>query len=164
MAIPDKWIDYLKNKEDKEWSMEEISWSLTNRRYTEKCIAYAESHDQGFFNHLNLDSFPSSKGFKWKRRRQNVETNKENIKQSEEGNPSTGSLLSTTEQNYQTPTRPLSALSNQSSVLNICPQNGDAAVYIKMKKPNTAIRDANTALEVVDIMLACYVTWKKSAN
>nr|XP_017235257.1 PREDICTED: uncharacterized protein LOC108209057 isoform X3 [Daucus carota subsp. sativus] len=46
MAIPDKWIDYLKNKEDKEWSMEEISWSLTNRRYTEKCIAYAESHDQ----------------------------------------------------------------------------------------------------------------------
>ncbi|KAL1804983.1 hypothetical protein ACET3Z_028051 [Daucus carota] len=46
MAIPDKWIDYLKNKEDKEWYMEEISWSLTNRRYTEKCIAYAESHDQ----------------------------------------------------------------------------------------------------------------------
>ncbi|GFZ10518.1 starch branching enzyme 2.1 [Actinidia rufa] len=24
----------------------EISWSLTNRRYCEKCIAYAESHDQ----------------------------------------------------------------------------------------------------------------------
>nr|XP_017236939.1 PREDICTED: uncharacterized protein LOC108210168 isoform X3 [Daucus carota subsp. sativus] len=68
-------------------------------------------------------------GFKWKRRRQNVETNKENIKPSEEGNPSTG------------------------SVLNICPQNGDAAVYIKMKKPNTAIRDANTALEVVHSLL-----------
>ncbi|KAG8377283.1 hypothetical protein BUALT_Bualt08G0013200 [Buddleja alternifolia] len=46
MAIPDKWIDYLKNKKDKEWSMSEIAWSLTNRRYTEKCIAYAESHDQ----------------------------------------------------------------------------------------------------------------------
>ncbi|KAK2999673.1 hypothetical protein RJ639_023752 [Escallonia herrerae] len=46
MGIPDKWIDYLKNKNDKEWSMEEISWSLTNRRYTEKCISYAESHDQ----------------------------------------------------------------------------------------------------------------------
>ncbi|KAH6782460.1 starch branching enzyme 2.2 [Perilla frutescens var. frutescens] len=46
MAIPDKWIDYLKNKEDAEWSMNELSWSLTNRRYTEKCIAYAESHDQ----------------------------------------------------------------------------------------------------------------------
>ncbi|KAJ8762114.1 hypothetical protein K2173_007264 [Erythroxylum novogranatense] len=46
MAIPDKWIDYLKNKIDNEWSMKEMSWSLTNRRYTEKCIAYAESHDQ----------------------------------------------------------------------------------------------------------------------
>ncbi|KAK9129251.1 hypothetical protein Sjap_009738 [Stephania japonica] len=46
MAIPDKWIDYLKNKKDEEWSMEEILFCLTNRRYTEKCIAYAECHDQ----------------------------------------------------------------------------------------------------------------------
>ncbi|KAF7140267.1 hypothetical protein RHSIM_Rhsim06G0006900 [Rhododendron simsii] len=46
MGIPDKWIDYVKNKSDQEWSMQEISWSLTNRRYSEKCIAYAESHDQ----------------------------------------------------------------------------------------------------------------------
>lgn len=46
MAIPDKWIDYLKNKKDEQWSMGEITWSLTNRRYTEKCVAYAESHDQ----------------------------------------------------------------------------------------------------------------------
>lgn len=46
MAIPDKWIDYLKNKEDLQWSMKEIACTLTNRRQTEKCIAYAESHDQ----------------------------------------------------------------------------------------------------------------------
>ncbi|CAL4966295.1 unnamed protein product [Urochloa decumbens] len=46
MAIPDRWIDYLKNKDDSEWSMGEIAHTLTNRRYTEKCIAYAESHDQ----------------------------------------------------------------------------------------------------------------------
>lgn len=46
MAIPDKWIDYLKNKKDTEWSMEDIVRSLTNRRYSEKCISYAESHDQ----------------------------------------------------------------------------------------------------------------------
>ncbi|KAG6599100.1 1,4-alpha-glucan-branching enzyme 1, chloroplastic/amyloplastic, partial [Cucurbita argyrosperma subsp. sororia] len=46
MAIPDKWIDYVKNKNDEEWSMGEISWNLTNRRYSEKCISYAESHDQ----------------------------------------------------------------------------------------------------------------------
>ncbi|XP_026394661.1 1,4-alpha-glucan-branching enzyme 1, chloroplastic/amyloplastic-like isoform X1 [Papaver somniferum] len=46
MAIPDKWIDYLKNMTDEKWSMEEITSCLTNRRYTEKCISYAESHDQ----------------------------------------------------------------------------------------------------------------------
>ncbi|KAL6549114.1 1,4-alpha-glucan-branching enzyme [Orobanche hederae] len=46
MAVPDKWIDYLKNKKDEEWSMNDITRSLTNRRYTEKCVAYAESHDQ----------------------------------------------------------------------------------------------------------------------
>ncbi|KAI4320916.1 hypothetical protein MLD38_034349 [Melastoma candidum] len=46
MAVPDRWIDYLKNKKDDEWSMQGISWSLTNRRYSEKCVAYAESHDQ----------------------------------------------------------------------------------------------------------------------
>ncbi|CAD6338235.1 unnamed protein product [Miscanthus lutarioriparius] len=46
MAIPDRWTDYLKNKDDSEWSMGEIAHTLTNRRYTEKCIAYAESHDQ----------------------------------------------------------------------------------------------------------------------
>jgi 1,4-alpha-glucan branching enzyme len=46
MAIPDRWIDYLKNKDDSAWSMGEILNTLTNRRYTEKCIAYAESHDQ----------------------------------------------------------------------------------------------------------------------
>ncbi|XP_077246825.1 1,4-alpha-glucan-branching enzyme 1, chloroplastic/amyloplastic-like isoform X2 [Tasmannia lanceolata] len=46
MSIPDKWIDYLKNKKDDEWSMHDIVSSLTNRRYTEKCVSYAESHDQ----------------------------------------------------------------------------------------------------------------------
>ena len=46
MAIPDRWIDYLKNKSDDQWSMSDIVSCLTNRRYTEKCVAYAESHDQ----------------------------------------------------------------------------------------------------------------------
>lgn len=26
--------------------MNELMWTLTNRRHDEKCIAYAESHDQ----------------------------------------------------------------------------------------------------------------------
>ncbi|CAI5476756.1 unnamed protein product [Closterium sp. Yama58-4] len=46
MAIPDRWIEYLKDRRDEEWSMREIVHTLTNRRYTEKCVAYAESHDQ----------------------------------------------------------------------------------------------------------------------
>lgn len=46
MAIPDRWIEYLKNRTDEQWSMKEIVHTLTNRRYTEKCIGYAESHDQ----------------------------------------------------------------------------------------------------------------------
>ncbi|KAF8405530.1 hypothetical protein HHK36_010437 [Tetracentron sinense] len=57
MAIPDKWIDYLKNKKDEEWSMKEITLSLTNRRYTEKCISYAESHDQAIVGDKTIAFF-----------------------------------------------------------------------------------------------------------
>lgn len=46
MAIPDKWIQLLKHVRDEDWSMLDIVTTLCNRRYTEKCVAYAESHDQ----------------------------------------------------------------------------------------------------------------------
>lgn len=46
MGIPDKWIQYLKDVPDEQWKMGEICHALLNRRYTEKCVAYAESHDQ----------------------------------------------------------------------------------------------------------------------
>ncbi|KAJ9510013.1 hypothetical protein QJQ45_011653 [Haematococcus lacustris] len=46
MAIPDKWIDLLKNKRDEQWSMLEIVSALCNRRYSELTVGYAESHDQ----------------------------------------------------------------------------------------------------------------------
>ncbi|KAK4481160.1 hypothetical protein RD792_012041 [Penstemon davidsonii] len=45
MAIADKWIEILK-KRDEEWRMGDIVHTLTNRRWMEKCVAYAESHDQ----------------------------------------------------------------------------------------------------------------------
>nr|KJB16659.1 hypothetical protein B456_002G241400 [Gossypium raimondii] len=45
MAIADKWIEILK-KRDEDWKMGEIVHTLTNRRWMEKCVAYAESHDQ----------------------------------------------------------------------------------------------------------------------
>ncbi|KAL1493449.1 hypothetical protein ABEB36_011499 [Hypothenemus hampei] len=46
MAIPDKWIELLKKYKDDDWNMGNIVHTLTNRRWMEANIAYAESHDQ----------------------------------------------------------------------------------------------------------------------
>ncbi len=46
MGIPDYWIKILKERSDEQWPMGEIYHTLTNRRYGENHIAYAESHDQ----------------------------------------------------------------------------------------------------------------------
>ncbi|MCW3108901.1 MAG: 1,4-alpha-glucan (Glycogen) branching enzyme GH3-type [Segetibacter sp.] len=46
MGIPDYWIKILKEKSDEEWDIYEMWGVLSNRRYKEKTIAYAESHDQ----------------------------------------------------------------------------------------------------------------------
>ncbi|KAI6172263.1 1,4-alpha-glucan branching enzyme [Aphelenchoides besseyi] len=46
MAIPDLWIKLLKHSRDEDWKINEIVHQLENRRYGEKHVAYAESHDQ----------------------------------------------------------------------------------------------------------------------
>lgn len=46
MAVPDMFIKLLKECGDEQWSMGHICYTLTNRRWKERCIAYAESHDQ----------------------------------------------------------------------------------------------------------------------
>jgi len=46
MGIPDYWIKLLKHKRDEDWNPEEMWSVMTNRRYGEANIAYAESHDQ----------------------------------------------------------------------------------------------------------------------
>ena len=46
MAIPDHWIKLLKESSDEAWQIGHIVHILENRRYREKTIAYAESHDQ----------------------------------------------------------------------------------------------------------------------
>ena len=46
MGIPDYWIKTIKEKKDEDWHPTSIFWELTNRRYNEKTISYAESHDQ----------------------------------------------------------------------------------------------------------------------
>ncbi|XP_002967402.2 1,4-alpha-glucan-branching enzyme, chloroplastic/amyloplastic isoform X2 [Selaginella moellendorffii] len=54
MGIPDTWIKLLKEVADEHWSMAEIASTLLNRRYTEKAIAYAESHDQSLVGDKTL--------------------------------------------------------------------------------------------------------------
>ncbi|KAK5981571.1 Deltamethrin resistance-associated NYD-GBE [Trichostrongylus colubriformis] len=46
MALPDMWIKILKHMKDEDWKIGDIVHTLENRRYGEKNIAYAESHDQ----------------------------------------------------------------------------------------------------------------------
>uniref|UniRef100_A0A183GS71 Alpha-amylase_C domain-containing protein n=1 Tax=Heligmosomoides polygyrus TaxID=6339 RepID=A0A183GS71_HELPZ len=46
MALPDMWIKILKHTADEDWQIHDIVHTLENRRWSEKSIAYAESHDQ----------------------------------------------------------------------------------------------------------------------
>ncbi len=46
MGIPDYWIKTLKERRDEDWQLGEIWSVLLNRRFDEKHVAYAESHDQ----------------------------------------------------------------------------------------------------------------------
>ncbi|MCJ1374564.1 alpha-1,4-glucan branching enzyme [Loxospora ochrophaea] len=54
MAVPDMYIKWLKEKQDSEWDMGALAFTLTNRRHGEKTIAYAESHDQALVGDKSL--------------------------------------------------------------------------------------------------------------
>lgn len=55
MAIADKWIDIMETAgSDENWGMGDICHTLTNRRYGEACIGYAESHDQALVGDKTL--------------------------------------------------------------------------------------------------------------
>ncbi|XP_050314045.1 1,4-alpha-glucan-branching enzyme [Anthonomus grandis grandis] len=54
MSIPDKWIEILKKYKDEDWDMGNIVHTLSNRRWMEKSIAYAESHDQALVGDKSL--------------------------------------------------------------------------------------------------------------
>lgn len=54
MAIPDMWIKILKEVKDEDWDIELLVHQLTNRRWKEKCISYAESHDQALVGDKTL--------------------------------------------------------------------------------------------------------------
>lgn len=65
MGIPDNWIKWLKHKQDEEWSMQEIWNVLGNRRYGEKTVAYAESHDQAMVGDKTLAFWLMDKEMYW---------------------------------------------------------------------------------------------------
>ncbi|MFC1749080.1 alpha-amylase family glycosyl hydrolase [Pseudomonadota bacterium] len=46
MGIPDYWIRLLKHVSDDDWNMSEMFRILTDRRFGEEHVGYAESHDQ----------------------------------------------------------------------------------------------------------------------
>ena len=54
MNVPDYWIKIIKEKKDEDWHPSGIFWELTNRRADEKCISYAESHDQALVGDKTL--------------------------------------------------------------------------------------------------------------
>jgi 1,4-alpha-glucan branching enzyme len=54
MGIPDYWIKLTKDQRDEDWSMTGLWYELNNRRYDEKTISYAESHDQALVGDQTL--------------------------------------------------------------------------------------------------------------
>ncbi|KAG5447011.1 1,4-alpha-glucan branching enzyme, variant 2 [Clonorchis sinensis] len=65
MAIPDKWIELLKKVRDEDWSMGSIVHALTNRRYGEANIAYAECHDQALVGDKTISFWLMDKEMYW---------------------------------------------------------------------------------------------------
>ncbi|XP_051971922.1 1,4-alpha-glucan-branching enzyme [Xyrauchen texanus] len=54
MAVPDKWIQILKEVRDEDWELGTIVNTLTNRRRGEASITYTESHDQALVGDKSL--------------------------------------------------------------------------------------------------------------
>jgi 1,4-alpha-glucan branching enzyme len=65
MGIPDFWIKLLKHTPDEDWDVGEIWGTLTNRRYAEANIAYAESHDQALVGDKTLAFWLMDKAMYW---------------------------------------------------------------------------------------------------
>lgn len=65
MGIPDYWIKILKHQRDEEWDIHQIFHTLTNRRWKEKTIAYAESHDQALVGDKTIAFWLMDKEMYW---------------------------------------------------------------------------------------------------
>jgi len=56
MFMPDMWIKLMKTS-DEHWNMGHITHSLTNRRWKEKVVGYAESHDQAIVGDKTISMY-----------------------------------------------------------------------------------------------------------
>jgi 1,4-alpha-glucan branching enzyme len=65
MGIPDFWIKYLKEKRDEDWEIGELWNVMVNRRYKEKTVAYAESHDQAIVGDKTIAFWLMDKEMYW---------------------------------------------------------------------------------------------------
>ena len=65
MGIPDFWIKYLKERQDEDWNLDEMWSVMTNRRYKEGTIAYAESHDQAIVGDKTVAFWLMDKEMYW---------------------------------------------------------------------------------------------------
>lgn len=65
MGLPDYWIKLLKHTSDENWNIEEMWNVMINRRYKEKNIAYAESHDQALVGDKTLAFWLMDKEMYW---------------------------------------------------------------------------------------------------
>ena len=74
MQICDKWKHCLMDLKDEDWNIENIIYTLKNRRYNEKNISYCESHDQSFIGNYSLSSLLFSSERFWNMSKKSPET------------------------------------------------------------------------------------------
>ncbi len=65
MGVPDYWIKLLKERPDEAWNLGEIFHVLMNRRFGEKHIGYAESHDQAMVGDKTIAFWLMDKEMYW---------------------------------------------------------------------------------------------------
>ncbi len=65
MGVPDNWIKLLKEKRDEEWNLGQLYHILMNRRWGEKHVGYAESHDQALVGDKTLAFWLMDKEMYW---------------------------------------------------------------------------------------------------
>jgi 1,4-alpha-glucan branching enzyme len=65
MGVPDNWIKLLKEKTDEQWNLGSLYQILLNRRWSEKHVGYAESHDQAMVGDKTIAFWLMDKEMYW---------------------------------------------------------------------------------------------------